>query len=242
MKNPRMNSMCDLVSFILKETRELEKFAMVAWAIWQRCNKLRIKEDNTPIHKVYKFALTLLIEFQQKKPRSTGQRQPSPNHWKPPPPNSIKVNFDGAVFSNSYEAGVGVVVWNERGEVRAALSKKIVMPSLVEVLEVLAARRVAIFANELGFKNVCFEGDAKGVVRSIKEEDSSNAFMGHLVKDFKSLAGLFQTYSISHVRRQGNSVAHALAREARMSFPLRIWLEDVPPNVLNFVSKDLPVE
>ncbi|XP_075659092.1 uncharacterized protein LOC142628955 [Castanea sativa] len=144
----------------------------------------------------------------------------------PPPPNLVKINFDGAVFSNSNEAGVGVVVRNERGEVRVALSEKIVMPSSVEVLEMLAARRVAIFTKELGFKNVCFEGDAEGVVRSIREEISSNAFVGHLLKDFKSIVDLFQTYSISHVRRQGNSVAHALAREARMSFPLRIWLED----------------
>ena len=82
----------------------------------------------------------------------------------------------------------------------------------------------------------------RGVVRSIREEDSSNAFVGHLVKDFKSIVGLFQTYSISYVRWQGNSVAHALTREARMSFPLRIWMKDAPPNVLNFVSKDLPVE
>ena len=72
------------------------------------------------------------------------------------------MNFDGAVFSNSYEAGLGVVIWNERGEVRASLSEKIVLPSSVEILEMLAARRVAIFANELGYKNVCFEGDAKG--------------------------------------------------------------------------------
>ena len=27
-----------------------------------------------------------------------------------------------------------------------------------------------------------------------------------------------------------------------MSFPLCIWMEDVPPNVLHFVFKDLPVE
>ena len=125
---------------------------------------------------------------------------------------------------------------------RAALSEKILMPSSAEVLEMLVARRAAIFANELGFKNVCFEGDAEGVVRSIREEDSSNAFVGHLVKDFKSIASLFQTYSISHVRRDGNSVAHALVREARMSFSLRIWMEDVSPNVLNFASKDLLVE
>ena len=137
---------------------------------------------------------------------------------------------------------MGVVIRNERGEVRASLSKKIVMPSSVEVLEMLAAKRAAISANELGFKNVCFEGDAEGVVRSIREEDSSNAFVGQLVKDFMYIASLFQTYSISHVRRQGNSVAYALAREARMSFSLSIWMEDVPPNVLNFVSKDFLVE
>ena len=36
MKNPGMNTMCDLVNLILEETRELDKFAMVAWAKWQR--------------------------------------------------------------------------------------------------------------------------------------------------------------------------------------------------------------
>ena len=82
-----------------------------------------------------------------------------------------------------------------------SLSKKIVMPSSVEVLEMLVARRVAIFACELGFKNACFEGDAEGVVRSIRDEDNLNAFVGHLVKDFMSIVGLFQTYFISHVRR-----------------------------------------
>ena len=81
-----------------------------------------------------------------------------------------------------------------------------------------------------------------GVVRSLEDEDSSNALIGHLVKDFMSIASLFQTYSISHVRWQGNSVAHALTREARMSFTLRIWMKDAPPNVLNFVAKDLPIE
>lgn len=74
MTNPRMNSMCDLVSFILEETRELEKFAMVAWAVWQRCNKVRLKEDTIPLNKIYKAALSLLREFQQMKPRSAGRR------------------------------------------------------------------------------------------------------------------------------------------------------------------------
>ncbi|KAF3943312.1 hypothetical protein CMV_030120 [Castanea mollissima] len=102
-KNPWLNSMCDLVYFIAKETRELEKFAMVARAVWQSCNKLRLKEDITPIHKVYKSALSLLTEFQQKKSSLTSQRQSRPNCWLPPPPNSVKFNFDGAVFNDLNE-------------------------------------------------------------------------------------------------------------------------------------------
>ncbi|KAF3973996.1 hypothetical protein CMV_002625 [Castanea mollissima] len=117
-KNTRMNSMCDMVYFIAEETRELEKFAMVAWAVWQRRNKLRLKEDITPIHKVYKLALSLLTEFQQKKSNPTGQRQSRPNRWLSPQPNSVKFNFDGAFFNDLNEAGVGVVVRDERGEVR----------------------------------------------------------------------------------------------------------------------------
>ena len=35
----------------------------------------------------------------------------------------------------------------------------------------------------------------------ISEEDNSNASVGNLVKDFKSIDDLFQTYFISHVRR-----------------------------------------
>ena len=57
---------------------------------------------------------------------------------------------------------------------------------------------------------------------------AQNAFVGHSVEDFRSIVGLFQTYSISNVRGQGN----------RMSFPFLIWMEDYPPNVL-VVTKDV---
>lgn len=64
--------MCDLVSIVHDETSELDKFAMVAWAIWQHINKLQSKEASTSVQKIYKSALTLLAEFQLKKPRFAG--------------------------------------------------------------------------------------------------------------------------------------------------------------------------
>ena len=54
-----------------------------------------------------------------------------------------------------------------------------------------------------------------------------------------SIGGYFQSYSIVHVRRQVNYVAYDLARDARLFFPLRVWGEVVPPNILNYDVKDL---
>ena len=79
----------------------------------------------------------------------------------------MKANFDGAVSADSGEAGVGVVIQNESGEVMAALSEKIALPSSVEVLEMVAARRAAVFAAELGFQRVIFEGDDAGVIKAL---------------------------------------------------------------------------
>ena len=72
----------------------------------------------------------------------------------------MKTNYDGAMFSESDEAGIGVIIQNSDGEVMVTLSKKIQKPSYVEVLELLAVRQAMSFTLELGFINSTFEGDS----------------------------------------------------------------------------------
>ena len=55
----------------------------------------------------------------------------------------------------------------------------------------LAARRAALFARELGFRKVCFEGDADLVVKSLQAGKASNVMAGHLVKDFTFIGVIF---------------------------------------------------
>ena len=143
----------------------------------------------------------------------------------------MKVNFDKAMFGEEQEEGIRVVIRSNEGQVLAALSEKVPMPTSVETLEMLAAQRVAIFARELSFCKVCFKGDAG--------REGLKCGGGALSKRLHVYRGYFQSYSIIHVRRQGNYVAHALARDARFFFPLRVWGEVVPPNIFNYVVKDL---
>lgn len=98
----------------------------------------------------------------------------------------MKTNYDGAMFGESDEAGIGVIIQNSDGEVMVTLSKKIQKPSYVEVLELLAVRQAMSFTLELGFINSTFEGDSKSVVKSLQGRGMENSQEGHLIKDILS--------------------------------------------------------
>ena len=77
-------------------------------------------------------------------------------------------------------------------------------------------------------------------MKSLQAGKASNALARRtLGKRLHVYRGLFSILLYHHVRRQGNYVAHALARDTRFTFPLRVWGEVVPPNILNYVVKDL---
>ena len=82
----------------------------------------------------------------------------------------------------------------------AALSEKVPMPTLMEILELLAARRAVTFAHDLGFRKVCFEGDVDLVVKSLQTGKDPSVPASQLVKDFTSIGVFFQSNSIIHVR------------------------------------------
>ena len=113
------------------------------------------------------------------------------------------------------------------------------LPTTVAQVEALAARRAMEFALELGFNRVILEGDSEVICRELQDQSPSLALHGHILQDVKYLAGAFQSVKFSQTRRQGNNVAHALARRAIKESNLTVWMEDVPPDIYHFVLADL---
>ena len=111
------------------------------------------------------------------------------------------------------EAGIGEVIRNSAGEVMASLSEKI--PLQVEAVEALAAYRAARFVQEVGITESILEGDSLSMISALKNGDRMNSAIGHLIKDTLSFVISNRSSSFSHVRRQGNVVAHALFKKAR---------------------------
>ena len=163
----------------------------------------------------------------------------APRRWCPPVDDVWKINFDGAMFGESDEAGIGVVIRDSRGEVKAALSEKIKKPPTVDVLELFATKQAVTFSLETGTTRAVVEGDFATMIKAIQFGGWELAQGGHLIHDISTLKNSCQSISFSHVVRQGNAVAHALAQRARHSFPLSVWVEHVPQDIVSFFLHDL---
>ena len=145
----------------------------------------------------------------------------------PPLTDWVKVNFDGTVFQESGEAGLGIIIRNDYGLIMAGLTQVIPLPTSVEMVEVLAAWRALIFAKELGFDHIILEGDSEIAIRAMKSEGYSATSFGHILSDIKVLSTHFRQLVFRHTRRQGNKVARSLARAACNFSPFYTWIEEV---------------
>lgn len=125
----QLATITDLIYRIGHQGKNVELFTVLAWFIWCRRNKCHFKEPSLTPEKLLEAASNSLSEFQTKQADRPTQHKPAIQKWRLPLKDTYKINYDGAVFSESDEVGIGVVVKNERGEVIVSLVEKIIMPS-----------------------------------------------------------------------------------------------------------------
>ena len=231
--------------FSTLSTSEVQLFSMISWSIWYRRNRLRLQQPADNNFQLVKRARESLTEFQEAQDRDLHlPQQPGSAEsvkWNPLAQGSYKVNYDGAVFSDSNAAGIGVIVRNHQGEVMGSLSQRIPFPHSVEALEASAARSAIQFAKDLGFTKIVLEGDSKTVVDALLLREPCTTIYGHIIDDIKQIAQSLQSVLFLHTKREGNVMAHLLAKRARQNKPFEAWLESVPPELVSKLCTDFPL-
>ena len=101
----------------------------------------------------------------------------------------------------------------------AAMAEKIIKPHSVECLELLAARLAVIFAKKIGLQQSHFEGDSETVIKGLLGDGMQFSSLGHLFRNILFHVSSMRCFSLAHVVRQSNAVAHALTPKARLFFP-----------------------
>ena len=173
---------------------------------------MRVGEEVWPSSKVASVVHRHLQEFQQVRLCPSKKVHSKRPRWKPPDAGFMKANFDGVIFEGLKAAGIGVVVRNEHGKVVAALAEQIPILDSVFTLETLVARCAVHFVQELGLRNVVFEGDLESSIHANSNRLLFHSSCGHIIQDILLFASSLQRFSFSHVCRQGNALVDTLAK------------------------------
>ncbi|XP_021729829.1 uncharacterized protein LOC110696801 [Chenopodium quinoa] len=231
---------CNSVIETYKDVAWWNIFWSIAWGVWLKCNRWCFEGKRWKSNEVIRRAVSMVGEFETVQEISnTNPSSPTlDSSWKPPMEGVIKVNSDAAVFAPS-GVGLGGVMRDSVGDVVASTCLKLERKFEVDVVEALAMRHALNIVIDFRFRNVCLETDCLKLHNHLVKSITPSTAFGAIVKDFLQLSTVCHLVSFSFVRRSGNRVAHNLAKLCLSFNELRVFMEDFPSDVIEFVVADL---
>ncbi|XP_040987875.1 uncharacterized protein LOC121235607 [Juglans microcarpa x Juglans regia] len=148
--------------------------------------------------------------------------------WVCPHQGICKINWDVAVDSKLCKLGIGVAVRDETGNFLATLRKKLDLMPDPKLAEAKAVGIAVQFGLELGMKRVILEGDFKVVVKELELQNQTGSYFGMIILDTQVSIAKLETCIINHVNREGNSIAHNLAKAALHVSDYLVDMEETP--------------
>ena len=149
---------------------ELEVLTTTAWGIWNNRNEVQHSGTSKTATVIVNNACKYMEEYKQTMDLPASRPTQTPTSWKPPPTDWYKINVVSAVFKETGQCGIGVIVRNDKGEIMGAHSKKLYFPLGALEAEVKAMECGIIFAWELGLRQVIIEGDSQVVIQALECE------------------------------------------------------------------------
>ncbi|XP_059462829.1 uncharacterized protein LOC132191757 [Corylus avellana] len=155
--------------------------------------------------------------------------------WTKPEAGWIKVNVDAALNKKEGVMGFGLVMRDQEGTFLAAkcIRKRGLWESVVA--EALALYHETVFGREKGVQHIVIKGDAKQITYAIHEKGLNTSMVGHLIGDVKLNLNIFPRWQVNHVHREGNRVAHGLARMALQQVNDTVWSKECPSCIRDII-------
>ena len=111
--------------------------------------------------------------------------------------------MDGALFSKAKQSGIGVIVRDGEGNMIATLSKKLDLPLGALEIKAKALEIGMQFAEEVGLRNVVFEGDSLLIINAFHGVEEAAASVQNIIHGVLRKVQSFKTFDFLHIKRQG---------------------------------------
>ncbi|XP_057458114.1 uncharacterized protein LOC130748882 [Lotus japonicus] len=156
-------------------------------------------------------------------------------HWKRPPKGFIKCNMDAAFQNLNFKASGSIILRDEEGYLLTGHTRSFPARSPL-MAEALIMRDALVFAQSMGCSNIIFESDSLlvQVCRGLKEQGE----IKNIVQDIRVMRQVFEASGFSWTPREGNEVAHLVAKLSRDNRIHNTWAWNPPHAVLVALNKD----
>ena len=124
------------------------------------------------------------------------------------------------------------------GAVLAALGTQLPLP-LGPVEAEAKAMDVAIsFAMDIGLQEVTFESDCSVFIGALSDKSKVPISIENIVTGIHNKLQNFRQHQMLHIKRQGNTPAHILARHAKRFDNFVTWIKETPSFIEFAVIQD----
>ncbi|KAF5478245.1 hypothetical protein F2P56_004821 [Juglans regia] len=244
---------CEEVDFIqlwqkLMKTLEKEKLEIVAVilaGIWFRRNKFVFNEKFDGPSQVMKQA-ELMMEMLHKAEEKQGDHRRDMRirrintKWLPPNDYFMKINYDAFVNKEEKKMGIGMTARNHVGEILFSCCVVRKFVGEIEVAETLALWKAMETGAELNLQGVVFEGDAQTIAKAVNSKDVYHGWIDQQVLDIKEVLSHRPSWSVHSIFREGNNVAHMLAKRAMQRGEESFWMKEIPSEFVSIVEMEKP--
>lgn len=214
----------------------------LAWAAWAYHNSVEHGEQWSNLEVGAVGFLKLVLDYTGYAVKTQGcsmrDSLTSRSSWAPPALGWIRVNTDAAMLEGT-TVGAGAVFRDELGRVSRAAVHRYRARWSVALAEAMAAKVGLQEALKAGHTRVELECDAYNLVKAITQQHYGRSPLDLVIEDIVSLSSNFTHFSISHVKRGGNTVAHLLARVNPMNGVEQIFVDDVQQGILALAELDV---
>lgn len=196
-------------------TEIIELTITTAWCIWFGRNKARLGAARQSPHEILVGAHAIFGEYQLAHLRPTKFKEATSSRWIPLAFPWYKINMDAAIFPQLGMIGVGVIISDHEGSVVATMSKRISLPLGTLEAEAKAMDEATLFARDIGVRDIIFETDSSTICHTLEDLTGAPISISTIVSGTRFRLHEFRAFDSSHVRRQANKSAHALAACAK---------------------------
>ncbi|XP_042980106.1 uncharacterized protein LOC122310291 [Carya illinoinensis] len=195
----------------------IQEFAIFIRKIWWRRNCFLFQGEFAHPSVLISEAHHMLMLLIEEGPSSgLASRKPcnSAASWQAPPLNWFKLNWDGAMDKVHGRIGVGVVVRDNSGHIIATMrTSKEMFPNPL-LAKAYGALQAVKFGLDLGLHQIIIEGDSQQVTKALSNDQEGGTSASMFVCEAKQLLSSFANWEVSHVRINGNLMAHLLAKNS----------------------------